>query len=118
MADEQDMAESLDDDKLPPDLPPDEPYGVDHYGVTAAEQRWDEPIDERVDAEVPAGDGSDDADEGFELVEPDEGLRPDTEPAAVASLARHESDDTALEREGVRPAEEAAMHVVDDDHLF
>jgi hypothetical protein len=116
MADEQDRAESLDDDKLAPELPPDEPYGVDRYGTTPAEERWDEPIDERVAAEVP-DDAWGDADEGLELVEPDEGLRPDTEPAAVATVVRPEDDDTALEREGVRPAEEAAMHVVDDDRL-
>ena len=116
MADEQDRAESLDDDKLPPELAPDEPYGVDRYGTTAAEERWDEPIAERVTAEVP-DDGRDDVDvdEGLDLVEPDEGLRPDTEPAAVARAVLPEDDDTALEREGVRPAEQAAMHIVDDD---
>jgi hypothetical protein len=33
----------------------------------------------------------------------------------VAALVRHEPDDTALEREGVQPAEEAAMHLVHED---
>ena len=117
MADEQDRAEGLDDDKLAPEVAPDEPYGVDRYGTTAAEERWDEPIDERVEAEVPDGAVWGGDDEGLELVEPDEGLRPDTEPAAVATAARPGYDDTALEREGVRPAEEAAVHVVDDDRL-
>jgi hypothetical protein len=116
MADEQDVAESLDDDKLAPELPPDEPYGVDRYGTTAAEERWDEPIDERIAAEVP-DDALGAGDEGLELVEPDEGIRPDTEAAAVATAVWPEDDDTALEREGVRPAEEAALHIVDDDRL-
>jgi hypothetical protein len=116
MADEQDIAEGLDDDKLPPDLPPDEPYGVDSYGTTAAEERWDEPIAERIAAEVPDDlAAEDDRMAGFELVEPDEGLRPDTEAAAIAELIVPDVDDTALEREGVRPAEEAAMHIVDEN---
>jgi hypothetical protein len=35
MVDEQDIAENLDDDQLPPELPPDEPYGISHYGICA-----------------------------------------------------------------------------------
>jgi hypothetical protein len=116
MADEQDIAEGLDDDKLPPELAPDEPYGVDRYGTTAAEERWDQPIDERVAAEVPddLALAEDERARGFDLLEPDEGARPDTEAAAVAQLVEPELDDTALEREGVRPAEEAAMQIIDD----
>ena len=114
MADAQDRAEGLDDDKIPDEYPPFEPLGIDHYGTTAAEERWDQPLAERVEAEEPEELPLTDDDAGFELVEPDEGARPDTEAAAVAEMVTSELDDTALEREGVRPAEEAAMHIVDE----
>jgi hypothetical protein len=55
---DQNNAEALDDDKLPDDYPPDQPLGVDEYGTTAAEERWDEPIEERLEREVPEGDAT------------------------------------------------------------
>ncbi|HLU42474.1 MAG TPA: hypothetical protein VKZ55_08765 [Microthrixaceae bacterium] len=59
MADPQDRAEALDSDKLvtsddpdaEPEYPPDVLLGADDYGITAAEERVDEPLEERVDRE-------------------------------------------------------------------
>jgi hypothetical protein len=59
--DPQDMAEALDSDKLgtpddpdvEPEFPPDELLGADDYGLTAAEERVDEPLEERADRESP-----------------------------------------------------------------
>ena len=48
---------------------------------------------------------------GFALVEPDEGVRTDDEPDAVAVA------DTTVAREDVLAPEEAALHVVDEDDL-
>jgi hypothetical protein len=55
MTDEQDQAEALDETKIGGEYPPDEPLGVEDYGTTAAEERVDEPLDERVAREVPEG---------------------------------------------------------------
>ncbi len=58
--DPQDLAEALDGDELPGD--PDDPdtsypleelLGADEYGLTAAEEEVDEPLEERVAREVP-----------------------------------------------------------------
>lgn len=54
--DPQDVAEALDSDKIgtpddpdiEPDYPPDELLGADEYGITAAEEQIDEPLEERV----------------------------------------------------------------------
>lgn len=59
--DPQDQAEALDSDKIgtpddpdvEPDFPPDELLGADEYGLTAAEERVDEPLEERVERESP-----------------------------------------------------------------
>lgn len=63
MADEQDRAESLDADVVDDDgrideddltdYPPDSYQGVDEYGLTAAEERFEEPLAERVLRETP-----------------------------------------------------------------
>jgi hypothetical protein len=60
--DEQDQAEALDVDKMPGDTddpegdllyPPDELLGADEYGTTPQEERFDEPLSERVARERP-----------------------------------------------------------------
>ena len=61
MSDPQDRAEALDGDKfdihdntdVEPEFPKDELLGADEYGITAAEERWDEPIEERLERESP-----------------------------------------------------------------
>jgi hypothetical protein len=61
MSDPQDVAEALDGDKfdihdnpdVEPEFPKDELLGADEYGITAAEERWDEPLEERLERESP-----------------------------------------------------------------
>ncbi|MEU3841390.1 DUF5709 domain-containing protein [Streptomyces sp. NPDC028635] len=106
--------------------PPEKPLGVTKYGTTAAEQHDGESLDQRLaqeqpDVQPPSGDDIGDlpggegepvdpqagADRAGRLVAPDEGVRPDTEKDAVAA-------DKGIDA-GAAGAEEAAMHVVDDD---
>jgi hypothetical protein len=108
--------------------PPEKPLGVTKHGTTAAEQRTGESLDERLaeevpDAAVPAGDevgdlpGGEgepvDPEAGTEragrLVAPDEGAHPDTTKETVA-------DDVGIDG-GAAGAEEAAVHVVEDEQL-
>src|SRR6056297_3392132 len=42
-----------DDPDLEPGYPPDRPLGVEEYGITAAEERVDESMEERVERETP-----------------------------------------------------------------
>ena len=63
MSDPQDIAESLDDDKVDDDddyaeerggdFPPDRPYGVDRMAMTPAEEAFPEPAGLRASREVP-----------------------------------------------------------------
>ncbi|MEV0981445.1 DUF5709 domain-containing protein [Streptomyces sp. NPDC049915] len=106
--------------------PPEKPLGVTKHGTTAAEQHDGESLDQRLaqeqpDVQPPAGDAIGDlpggegepvdpeagADRAGRLVAPDEGVRPDTEKDAVAA-------DKGIDA-GAAGAEEAAMHIVDDD---
>lgn len=87
------------------------PQGVDQFGVTAAEERGDEPLAERVKREVPDLDeDSEAADEGIggRLLErgSEDVDAIDDEKDSVASLV---TDD-----EGALSAEEAAMHLTDE----
>jgi len=113
---DQNLSEELDDDKIDGDYPPEEPLAVDDYGTTAAEEAWDEPLEERLAREEP--DVLAPSDDGLELVQPDEGAHTDVEPDEVATLVDHTGDDTlddvAQEHEGAVPAEEAAMHITED----
>ncbi|MFH9011089.1 DUF5709 domain-containing protein [Streptomyces sp. NPDC017943] len=127
-----DMQDALDertyDDMLEEGYsPPEKPLGVTKPGVTAAEQHEGETLDERLSQEVPdvsaepVGDGVGDSpdsdgepvdpeagtDRAGRLVAPDEGAHEDTEKDAVAS-------DLGIDG-GAAGAEEAAMHVVEDD---
>lgn len=127
----QDRAEGLDDDKVGADYPPEQPLGVDQYGTTPAEEAWDEPLEERMAREEP--DVLVPEDDSLELVQPDEGAHTDREKDEVASVAHAQPDergelseediasgDTTLrdmtqEKEGAVPAEEAALHVIEDE---
>lgn len=120
MPDDDNLSELLDDDKLPDSYPPDEPLGVNQYGITAAEEEIDEPLEERVTREVPDDMPTfEDSEEGRPvgvLVEPGDGiLELDTEADAVATEIFGEDEtlgDVAQEREGTDlSAEEAAMHI-------
>ncbi|MEU6547859.1 DUF5709 domain-containing protein [Streptomyces sp. NPDC046859] len=108
--------------------PPEKPLGVTKYGTTAAEQHEGESLDQRLaeevpDIGVPDGDGIGDLPGGEgepvdpeagdersgRLVAPDEGAHTDTVKEEVAG-------DVGIDA-GAAGAEEAAMHVVDDEEL-
>ena len=118
--------------------PPERPLGVEHVGTTAAEQRDGETLDERLAEERPDpvideyealesdegdGDGVGDlldgegeplddevgAERAGRLVAPDEGAHEDAEKDMLA-------EDVGLDG-GAASAEEAAVHVVDEDDL-
>ncbi|MDO0917015.1 DUF5709 domain-containing protein [Streptomyces sp. DT2A-34] len=109
--------------------PPERPWAVEHAGVTAAERRQGETLDQRLaeelpDVVAPDGDGLGDA-EGTDgelldnevgalrsgrLVAPDEGAHEDEESALVAT-------DVGIDG-AAASAEEAAVHIVDEDSLY
>ncbi|MEV8068628.1 DUF5709 domain-containing protein [Streptomyces sp. NPDC085995] len=106
--------------------PPEKPLGVDKYGTTAAEQHEGETLDQRLaqerpDVGEPEGDGVGDlpggegepvdpeagTDRAGRLVAPDEGAHADTTKDEIAA-------DKGVDA-GAAGAEEAAVHVVEDD---
>lgn len=116
--------------------PPERPLGVDHKGTTAAEQREGETLDERLAEERPdpvvdayealeSGEEEDDEigdleggegeplddevgdDRAGRLLAPDEGAHEDAEKDMLA-------EDVGIDG-GAASAEEAAVHVVDED---
>ena len=107
--------------------PPERPWAVEHVGVTAAERHAGETLDQRLaeeqpDFAVPDGDGIGDHDTDGELLDnevgaarsgrlvaPDEGAHEDEESALVAT-------DVGIDG-AAASAEEAAMHIVDEDSL-
>jgi hypothetical protein len=109
--------------------PPERPWAVEHAGVTASERRRGETLDQRLaeelpDLAAPDGDGIGDYDGGDgellddevggarsgRLVAPDEGAHEDEESALVAT-------DVGIDG-AAASAEEAAVHVVDEDTLY
>lgn len=125
-----DQSDTLDDRGLDQVIdegysPPERPLGVDHHGVTAAEQREGESLDRRLSEEVPEPDpyrsaerrGEPGAEDGpvdsgqvgdersGRLVAPDEGVR---EPGDAGP----EAADVGIDNAGAS-AEEAAVHTVD-----
>ncbi|MGW7819530.1 DUF5709 domain-containing protein [Streptomyces puniciscabiei] len=107
--------------------PPERPWAVEHIGVTAAERQAGETLDQRLAEEqpdllAPAGDDIGDRDSDGELLDnevgnlrsgrlvaPDEGAHEDEEAALVAT-------DVGIDG-AAASAEEAAMHIVDEDSL-
>ncbi|MER6560283.1 DUF5709 domain-containing protein [Streptomyces sp. NPDC001027] len=128
-----DAEDTLEDDGVDDPLdrgwsPPDRPWAVEHAGVTAAERHRGETLDQRLaeerpDLGVPDGDGLGDCDgtdgelldnevgaaRSGRLVAPDEGAHEDEESALVAT-------DVGIDG-AAASAEEAAMHIVDEDAL-
>lgn len=120
-------ADSLDDDDLRSDLldtgidAGDRYQGSERFGITANEQLRGESLDERLAEEMPDvsaayGDGDEDvpADPGSiaqqragRLVEPDEGAHSDEESELYAT-------DAGIDGAGAS-AEEAAVHIVEDE---
>ncbi|MGW0600060.1 DUF5709 domain-containing protein [Streptomyces sp. NPDC002776] len=128
-----DAEDTLDNDGVDDPLdrgwsPPERPWAVEHNGVTAAERHQGETLDQRLAEELPDlvtpdGDGLGDC-EGTDgelldnevgavrsgrLVAPDEGAHEDEEPALVAT-------DVGIDG-AAASAEEAAMHIVDEESL-
>ncbi|MGI5141173.1 MULTISPECIES: DUF5709 domain-containing protein [unclassified Streptomyces] len=127
-----DSADTLDDRGVEPMeegfSPPEKPLAVNQRGTTAAEQRRSETLDERLAREVPdapgqQGDGVEDMADGAgeawgegaggrdagRLVAPDEGARSGSGPGLVGQDAGIDG--------GARTAEEAAVHIVDEDDV-
>ncbi|MEU2337096.1 DUF5709 domain-containing protein [Streptomyces sp. NPDC006654] len=109
--------------------PPERPWAVEHTGVTAAERRRGETLDQRLSEELPDpaapdGDGIGDCAgtdgelldnevgdlRSGRLVAPNEGVHEDDENGLVAS-------DVGIDGAGAS-AEEAAMHIVDEDSAY
>ncbi|GAA5035562.1 DUF5709 domain-containing protein [Streptomyces krungchingensis] len=108
--------------------PPERPWAVEHAGVTAAEGHEGESLEQRLAEELPdiaevAGDGIGDV-QGTDgelldnevgdlrsgrLVAPDEGAHEDEESGLIAT-------DVGIDG-AAASAEEAAMHIVDEDFL-
>ncbi|MFF3615679.1 DUF5709 domain-containing protein [Streptomyces sp. NPDC002580] len=106
--------------------PPERPWAVEHRGVTASERRAGETLDQRLAEELPDvadgdGDGIGDC-QGTDgepldnevgalrsgrLVAPDEGAHEDEESGLIAT-------DIGIDG-AAASAEEAAMHIVDED---
>jgi len=123
LADDRGLAEPLDEGYSPPE----KWSAAEGYGNTPLEESMGESLDQRVAQEVPEPDpyaeaeGEADAEESEEpdpeigderagrLVEPDEGVRTDEEKDLVA-------DDKGVDG-GAAGAEEAAVHVVEEDEL-
>ncbi|KND46352.1 DUF5709 domain-containing protein [Streptomyces stelliscabiei] len=108
--------------------PPERPWAVEHTGVTAAERLRGETLEQRLAEELPDiaypdGDGIGDSQDtdgepldnevgdvrSGRLVAPDEGAHEDEESGLIAS-------DVGIDG-AAASAEEAAMHVVDEDSL-
>ncbi|HET6210152.1 MAG TPA: DUF5709 domain-containing protein [Jatrophihabitans sp.] len=107
----EDPEEPLDTGYSPPDYRP----SATRYGTTAAEQAAGESLDQRLAQEEPDIDGdilveaSSPAPRAGRLVAPDEGAHDADEPDVIAlDVGRAGS---------AASAEEAAMHVVDEDEL-
>ena len=123
-SDPQEQAEQLDPDKLVGDhddptaggeFPPDEPLGVDEYGTTANEEKFDEPLAERVAREEPdVSSEAMGADEGqMRLIGPgaedDAMYEVDTEPDAIAEAVDAPDTELSAEEAAVHPTTEPAM---------
>ncbi|MCL6735808.1 DUF5709 domain-containing protein [Streptomyces neyagawaensis] len=108
--------------------PPERPWAVEHTGVTAAERLRGETLEQRLAEELPDvtsvdGDGIGDAQDtdgepldnevgglrSGRLVAPDEGAHEDEESGLIAT-------DVGIDG-AAASAEEAAMHIVDEDSL-
>jgi hypothetical protein len=96
---EQEATGQLD---LTTEPPHDSPLGAEGWGTTVEEQREGEPLAGRLARELPDAYPTEPGPEVGRLVEPDEGVRSDTDAELLAS----DSGDTA----GLS-AEEAALHL-------
>lgn len=107
MADAQDKAESLDDDKVGSDFPPDKLLGAEAYGEAGAEPGAPESVVKRSAREEP---------EELPLQPPPTQSDPDGGALAVGDDFSGDPSlrETVQEAEAPVAAEEAAMHVIDE----
>lgn len=123
---DDDRSEALDADKLSDEYPPDEPFASEDYGVTGAEQRHDEPLEEQLRREVPERSGPTDERRSRRVVQPIAEGVPDEEKDLVADAVEDPDvldrapDDELTGDETTRdiapervspPAEETALHI-------
>jgi hypothetical protein len=129
MSDDPNRSEELDDDAIPEEFPPEQPYGVNER-LTAEEEQVGESLEDRIRRERPdnlgedvgrvgtlvapggEGTGDDEPDEVAEEITPQarrDQLDPDDAAYGDSTLR-----DVTQEKEGVIPAEEAAMHLTDE----
>ena len=124
-----DASVDLDDDKLPEEYPPEQPYGVNER-LTAAEEEIGDSLEDRVKRERPDTLGQDVGRVGTLVAPGGDETGIDAEADEVATeiapgIRRDQLDDgdpgfggdlrdTAQDREEVMPAEEAAMHLTED----
>ncbi len=80
-------------------MPGDVPVGLDEYGTTAAETRHGEPLSGRLAREEP--DTPEAPQGGARIVEPDEGVREDTEKDMVGRDAGGPAGDYSAEESAV-----------------
>ncbi|MFL3866655.1 DUF5709 domain-containing protein [Streptomyces griseobrunneus] len=117
---ERDLDKQLDEGYSPPERP----LGVTRFGTTGAEEREGESLDQRLaqevpDVESPAGDGIGDLPRGEG--EPQERIEGDVRAGRLAeaddATGRHTdvfAEDVGIDG-GAASAEEAAVHVTDED---
>ncbi len=106
MTAEQHRAEALDEDKIG-EVPPEKPPGAQAYGAAGAEPHADEPIAARAAREEPE---EVPLDQPATSSDPDVAVLSEDDPQAGDPTLR----DVAPEKAATLPAEEAAMHVVDE----
>ncbi|QXC59782.1 hypothetical protein KSP35_15525 [Aquihabitans sp. G128] len=106
MADAQDQAVNLDDDELDGEYPPDHLMGAEAYGEAGAEPGAPESVEKRAAREEPE---ELPLDPTLTVGEDGVVLAPDDDFSGDPTLR-----DVVQEREAPIPAEEAALHVVDE----
>jgi hypothetical protein len=104
--------------------PPERPWGAEHFGITADEQRRGESLDQRLteenpDPPAPYGDDlGDDADSDGELLDGEVGDARSGRLVAPGEGSHEEHDGMVGNDVGIdgsaASAEEAAMHITDD----
>ncbi|ATW46995.1 DUF5709 domain-containing protein [Streptomyces xantholiticus] len=117
----------LDDTMAEGYSPPERPLGVGKYGTTGEEQQRGETLDQRLaqetpDVQEPGGDGIGDLEDGDgEPVDQEAGGRRAGRLAPVDDPAPRRPSDVIARDVGIdggaASAEEAAMHVTDDEEL-
>jgi len=107
MADEQDRAEGLDEDKIG-EFPPDKLLGAAAYGAAGTDPGAPESVTARAAREEPEEMPLESL---AEASDPDAMVLSDDDPLAGDPSRR----DIATEKGDVVPAEEAAMHMVDEE---